>query len=168
MKGIYKNQILEIFSNSNPEQKSRWHSWHWNFPKNQLHHPSSLSTRYSSHPSSILLPRETTERENQPLPLCCRQRAATCGLRRRQHGHFSHREILRVLAQWARSMDSIRNLEVKTDVSRHILISRFTAKTGLAMQLCCCQMTRSSSLVDWKANTPVKLWKVREGVHPKN
>ena len=68
---------------------------------------SLLFFKVTSHPSHplILLPREMG-----PHPLCPWKRTADGRLRRSWHQDF-----LRLLAQWARWMDSLRNIEVKTN-----------------------------------------------------
>ena len=61
-------------------------------------------TSQPSHPF-ILLPRE-----NVPHPLCHGKQSSTGRLRR-----FGHQDILHLLAKGTRGMDSLRNIEVKTN-----------------------------------------------------
>ena len=78
--------------------------------RSQLHQPAPsllFLHQVTSHPSHplILLPREKF-----PHPLCCGQRSSTSRLRRK-----IHRDILHLLDKWSRGMDSLRNIEVKTN-----------------------------------------------------
>ena len=102
--------------------------------------PSLLFLTVTSHPSHplILLPREKV-----PLPFCrWKQTEADC-LRRERHWDF-----LYLLAQGARWLDSLRNVEVKSD---HLIISTpFQPGKVFACSSCVANNRRGQDLPRWR------------------